>query len=245
MNGPEAPRSQMPGTKTLAVMGVLLVLAALYLTIWWPFQQRVALVRDLDGLRGNVITERRGPEWLWNLTGYYHRYGLAVNPRFGILDRVVTIDFDGHLVDHQAARNMIPQMEILTDLEELSLDYGVATDDCLVQVSRLKSIKKLNLSHSRVSGRGFGRLKQMPNLETVNVSYSPVRDQALEHLKVVPKLRWVRMWGCRHLTPAGVADFERARPDVELGGATIEVGFGPKRSEKNSNTTGEMILEFR
>ena len=103
-------------------------------------------------------------------------------------------------------------------LETLELSYAPVTDDGMPYVGKLKSLKRLDLAHTRVGGRGFHRLARLEQLEFLNLTYSPVRDQALSSIKGIQGLRGVSVYGCRYLTPGGVAAFQQAAPNCRLVG---------------------------
>jgi len=216
MNDTAQKTRWIPGTKTFLLIALILTIAAIYLTLIWPFQRRVALIRDLESIRGDVSVDRRGPDWVRDWTGYYHHNNISGNPSIGYLDKVIEVRLDGLLMKREQVAPLLPRLSVFQSLETLRLNYQLATDDDLVAISEIKSLKHLDLAHNRVSGRGFGRLEQMPNLEIVNMTYCPVRDVALEHLRAISKLNSVSLYACRHLTPEGVAQFEADRPDVKL-----------------------------
>jgi len=110
------------------------------------------------------------------------------------------------------------RLPVIASLETLDLSYSSVTDDGMPYIGRLKSLKSLNLGHTRVNGRGFHRLARLEHLEVLNLTLTPIRDEALSSTKGIEGLRYVSVFGCRHLTPEGVAAFQQEAPKCELFG---------------------------
>jgi hypothetical protein len=116
------------------------------------------------------------------------------------------------------------------------------TDKGLYHLRKLPHLQALYLNKTAVTGVG---LSYIPNLELLNLGNCPVTDAGIEKITSLKKLRWLSLDGtlvtdagllklihiptlevvdlvnCQHVTPEGIAQLQRQRPDL-----WIITGFG-------------------
>lgn len=203
----------------LLVVTALVCLFGVYLSVWAPFQRRMAVLREIERMHGQYRLEKRGPAWLRPVTGYQRIHGITGNPRIGMFDRVVDVRLSYARRDQsKVTDDFLEKLQVFPHLRELDLRYTKVSDDGIKHIGKLTSLRKLDLGHVRVNGRGFGHLASLRRLETLILSYTPIRDHALEHLKTIRSLRRVSLHACRHLSFEGVEQFQKDRPGCQLYG---------------------------
>ena len=67
-----------------------------------------------------------------------------------------------------------------------------------------------------VTDAGLSVLAELPHLESLDLEWSRVTDDGLVFIAAAASLRWVDLGFCPGVSPTGVADLRRLRPDLEI-----------------------------
>jgi hypothetical protein len=88
------------------------------------------------------------------------------------------------------------------------------TDDGVARLARMPLLENLSLGATAVSDRGVAAIAELPKLDVINLSETKVSDLGLNRL--LRRGRLTRVWAsnCQSLSPAAVAAFQQAAPDV-------------------------------
>ena len=111
---------------------------------------------------------------------------------------------------------LIRDLKASSSLKRLDLSYTNVTDDWMPAISEFNQLERLDLNHVRISGRGFHQLLKLAQLERIDLAFCPVRGQHLDELVKLKSLNNLNLYGCSHLAPDDVQNFELARPDVRV-----------------------------
>ena len=133
----------------------------------------------------------------------------------------------------RAVDDDIRRLEVFPDLQALTLqdcmisDQGVSklgafrkllslnlagtriTDEGLSQIDHLTQLSMLNIADTGVRGPGLRRLLRLSNLSYLDLSHLKVDDAALETLTGLPNLQELRLIGCSQITDACGATLAR------------------------------------
>lgn len=107
-----------------------------------------------------------------------------------------------------------------------------ANDDVMTRVEGLTQLEMLdlavNLNSQEPTDAGFAKLKSLLRLRRLECSHVPISDEGLEHIAAITSLKEFRFDQSR-ITPAGLAKFRAARPDVEIGSDIVETDYAAER----------------
>ncbi len=147
MNEPKR-RFPIPHPGVLLVVALVLVVIAVGLSVWVPYQREQAAVREIRRLGGSVSTQRGGPEWLRGLVG--DRWMVSFGSVWYVSFEPGTSISDDEL----------KHLSGLTKLQWLSLDGTLISDAELKHLSRLTKLKTLRLEGTQVTNEGVESLQQ-------------------------------------------------------------------------------------
>ena len=74
---------------------------------------------------------------------------------------------------------------------------------------------------TRVTDVGLACLARLSNLQCLDLEWSGVTDAGLPSIAAVRTLRWVDLGFCDGVTPQGLAEPRRVRPDLEIVGEAV------------------------
>jgi hypothetical protein len=231
-----SPRGRfVPRLWTLVLVAVLLGVSALYLTVWRPYSERVAILTDFNGTRAWASdVEKRGPDWLRTATTRRWLHGVDEEVSIGLLDDVhgLALSFSG------ADDPYLRRLHVFRQLTELHIDHAHVTDAGLQHLVRHQSLEVLNLSHNRIYGTGFEALRALPHLKSLDLAYTPIHDRQLEVLTTFPELKRVGVHACRHLSPAFVDRVVAERPGWLDGLETLQWSWEDEAQKRAAGDDG-------
>ncbi len=218
-DGPRCRFSRLPPVWLMTVMATLLTSVAVMLPVWLPWQQRLAVVLEIESMQGRCTIREQGPDWLRSWFGHpYH--GFLGNSCIGPCDEIIEVNLSRGNRFSRSPGEITPQLlsrlRVFDKLASLNVSYSTVTDDWMPTVSRFSSREELDLSHCRVSGRGFGSLRRLTGLERIHLTTCPMGDAHLEDLARIPSLKYVGLVYCSRLTTEGVKQFLTSRPDLQV-----------------------------
>lgn len=108
----------------------------------------------------------------------------------------------------------------LEHLEELDLSGVSLAEPGYGPLASLTRLARLNLYTSDIDDAGVAHLARLPNLKWLDIGYTPVSDEGLLALASVASLEELvcnsMSLSPTHITPEGLARFEKLRPDVKI-----------------------------
>jgi hypothetical protein len=191
-------------------------------------------------------TEPAGPEWLraWLGEEYFRRVqgvalvsenftdeGLSILASLGDLK---VLRFHSSQVTDEG----ISKLRACEQLESLEIRWAEITDAAMADIATLRNLQELRLENTRITDAGLDHLVNMPRLSDLMIGnlaphgadalpeavqserYSaPLTDTGLEAIAKIPSLTSLSLMWCRE-TPAGLAKFSEARPNVKTYGGS-------------------------
>ncbi|MBP9224730.1 MAG: hypothetical protein KBF76_12730 [Verrucomicrobiales bacterium] len=100
-------------------------------------------------------------------------------------------------------------------LEEFQIDSVNFTSGSFARISELRSLRHISINVNKFPDTDFRDLATSRSLETIVFVNTTVSDASLLHLAEAKKLKTVSGTG-KSTTPAGLAAFRKARPDVRI-----------------------------
>lgn len=91
------------------------------------------------------------------------------------------------------------------------------TDADPAQFALLPSLERLSIYDTPMTDVGMAGIALCKHLTSFAISNTPITDAALPHLKGLKSLRKLQCGKSTQVTDAGLADFKKMRPDVEVG----------------------------
>ncbi len=132
----------------------------------------------------------------------------------------------------------IAKLSTCQELEALEIRWARITDAAMPHIGTLKNLKELRLDNTRVTDAGLKHLRNLLQLSDLMIGnyaphgadalseavqqtrYSaPFTDAGLEAIARIPSLTSLSLTWCRE-TPAGLAKFLEARPNVKTYGGS-------------------------
>jgi hypothetical protein len=112
----------------------------------------------------------------------------------------------------------IKHLQALQSLTSLGLGWTKDVDDAAMpDIAKLAKLEVLVLSGTKVTDAGLKQLTAMKQLKEIRLSAMPqITDTGLINLKPFPSLRTVIVNKKTGVTPEGIAEFRRLRPDCEV-----------------------------
>jgi len=159
----------LPRPLWIGLVTAVLVVVAVGLQFGVPIYRQQLALREIERLRGRVVTREGGPAWLRQLVG-----DTWMTP----FDRVVRVDLEHrHVQDSDLA-----SLRWLSDLEVLILARTEITDDGLKHICHLQHLKRLDLRVTEITDHGLAILQQLPAIEGLDVGYTWVTKSAVAAL---------------------------------------------------------------
>ncbi len=110
---------------------------------------------------------------------------------------------------------------------------GPGNDETVRRLSRLTQLERLDLAvdleSKQITDDGLASLKSLVRLEFLNCEHLVISDAALEHIAAITSLKEFRFRNTQ-FTPAGLAKFKAARPDVRVEGDVAALDPAAERS---------------
>jgi Leucine-rich repeat (LRR) protein len=187
-------RFRLPHWGWFLLAMVLLVVAAVGLSIWLPYHREQQVVQRIQTIESWwdtgerdywYETETGGPEWLRQLAGKERM------KEFKVFERVVFVRLEGAAIP----AGEIGQLSGLTNLDYLNLVNTAVTDAGLAHLSKLPKLRELFLDGTAITDVGLDHLSGCTNLERLGISETAVTDAGLAHLSRLPKLQEVFLDG--------------------------------------------------
>jgi hypothetical protein len=104
-----------------------------------------------------------------------------------------------------------------TPLEDLSLLDNQATSVGLAHAAKIATLKKLDASHApTVTDESMLLVAKLPALEEFKLGSAKITDAGLQALAESKSLKKLSLSGLKNITPAGVEQLRKARPDLVI-----------------------------
>ena len=137
-------RFPIPKPGLMLAVGFVLVVIAVGLSVWMPYQWEQVAVREIERLGGSVGSVRGGPDWLRGM-------GMVA------LDRVVAVHLRGVT---SIGNDDLKHLSGFDSLESLWLDDTQISDAGLKHLSGLANLNYLSLKGTQVTDEGVESLKK-------------------------------------------------------------------------------------
>lgn len=121
----------------------------------------------------------------------------------------------------------------LTQLTHLALCRCQIDDESLLHLMRLDKLEYLDLQGTRITDAGVDALRQFGSLHSLELHYCDISDAGLAHLGEMKSLRYVGLSHVMFATEEGVAQLEKAKPEIEVNGRPVPTP-APPESEPES-----------
>jgi hypothetical protein len=197
---------RIPRVGSFVLFAVLLVLAGLAITVWFPAHRQKRAVEGFVQNHGYVVyapgfevsqynTARpEGPEWLWSI----------VDPN--LVYNVTTVRFDSTWHPQLRGDVLMPIVGDFTAAETVSI-YGVElTNKDLRHLQNLPRLRQLYLSQTKLAEGELNELREL-ELEWLCLSRTWVDDESLRSLSDMTKLEYLDLTRTR-VTDAGLVHLE-------------------------------------
>ena len=102
-------------------------------------------------------------------------------------------------------------------LEDLALLDNQATPVGLAHAAKIATLRRLDVSHApTVNDDSMPLVAQMPKLEELKLGSAQITDAGLQSLASSKSLKKLSLSGLRNVTPAGVEQLRKARPELVI-----------------------------
>jgi hypothetical protein len=227
---PYPPPSQfsirLPRLRWIGLAAVILLGAAVGLSIGVPMYRRVAVIREIERLGGEVEIEPFGPLPLARWIARHRLIGLG---------KVSGVWLTGEQFDDEAPG----LLRIFGGLDELVIDAPNMTDVGLLRISRMQAPRHLSIGGPNIGNAAIAHLASLTGLKSLWVASDNLTDEgmpalcrltALEHLWVeslevtgaglqalapLTNLTELQLVGTR-VTPREVDRFRSAHPKMQV-----------------------------
>lgn len=126
------------------------------------------------------------------------------------------------LGDHCLTDASLKHLTGLQKLTHLNLCWpdqkhgGKISDAGLEEVAKLTSLETLDLRATQITDAGLAKLLELPKLKTLELANTAITDAGLLSLQKLKSLSKVSVFNCKQVTPQGIANFKKARPDCQV-----------------------------
>jgi hypothetical protein len=132
------------------------------------------------------------------------------------------------VLQHWGAKNLkgstLGSLMALKSLTTLGLTDTSVNDEGLAQIAGMPQLLTLDLGQTRITDACLPTLKSLPKLESLQIYQTELTDTALLELAAIPTLKRLGTKASGYsdwkpgvtFTEAGIAAFEKLRPDVEV-----------------------------
>ena len=183
-------RLSLPSVRVIIVLTLVLVVAAVYVTIWLPSQYQISTINLIEGIGGRVSIERVGPDWLRTFLGSDSMKGF---------DRVVGVV----LTDTQADDALFERITRFRSLEFIWAGNTRITDVGLQYLADLTTLYQLELDGTLITSDGTKNLSGLTNLEVLGLFDVSLSDECLQSFSQMRKLSYLILSGSE-ITDEGV-----------------------------------------
>jgi uncharacterized membrane protein len=174
MSEPKSRR--IPKPFWFAIPAVLMLVLAVFLAVWLPYQREQVAVLEIERLGWTTSTRWDGPEWMRSGPGWIQEI-----IEFGWLswfNRVYRVRLPETATSNQGLKHLSD----LSNLESLYLDNARVSDDGLKYLSNLSNLHNLSLTNTQVSDEGLKHLTGLTELECLYIENTQISDEGLKHL---------------------------------------------------------------
>lgn len=184
----------------------------------------LAALRDLTKLREVHLGSRgitdRGLAQLANLTDLQELYLEAPITGSGFvhlrgMKKLKTLQVHGCAVTDKS----LVHLQALPTLGRLDIVSRALTDKGIEQLQGLPALAELAIGGPSLTDAGLVHLRQLEKLTHLVLYGDTFTDGGLVHLQRLQRLQSLTLFSCKKLTNEGIADLEKARPEL------IIVGF--------------------
>jgi Leucine-rich repeat (LRR) protein len=198
---PDSP-SRLPHWGWLLLATVLLVIAAVGLSIWVPYQREQALVAQIARWGGASIVEPGGPVWLRKRLG---------DERMKRFVRVSQVHLNSSSINDEemAYFNRLPRIDLLNLTRTSVGDAGIAN------VRGLKTLTHLWLGDTQITDAGVVHIAGLTGLTDVSLEGTNVSDASIPHLSKLINLTWLNLYRTR-ITEEGLQTLCKALPACKI-----------------------------
>jgi Leucine Rich Repeat (LRR) protein len=158
--------------------------------------------------------------------------------KIAVLDQLRTLE----LLNNRITDEGLLSLAGLERLEYLELKSTKISDDGLKHLRRMSHLRELRLSFNRITGVGLRELADLPSLErlyldetqvddasaailsrlshlqTLDLDGTRLTDAGLQSLARLKNLRWIAVNRVHGVTEEGIAELERALPELNFDG---------------------------
>jgi hypothetical protein len=168
-------RFRLPHWGWCLLATVVLVVAAIGLSIWLPWHREQQVIQMIEGKGGSVFeTTTRGPDWLQRPIGSDRLKAVKV------FERVISVQLSRSTITDS---NLV-RLRHLKSLRNLYLDNTAVTDAGLPQLSGLPTLQILSLVHTQVTDAGLPNFTGMSNLRKLYLDGTWVTETSIQRLRV-------------------------------------------------------------
>lgn len=149
---------QSPNRRALwpwVMSGIVLMLAALGLSFWWPMHRAGIVIEFLEGNHGYYQAQYNHPEWTNFFLGKR-----TFHPWFDEIDQINTNSARGN-------ESFLKNLSSIRGLKELDLHLKSGSESSTESLSKLDQLEKLRLwgNHSNIPSQSFVGLKNLKFLQ--------------------------------------------------------------------------------
>lgn len=120
---------------------------------------------------------------------------LGTRVRFNDRGRVNRVDLSGTLVTARQFRNLMKQLQGMTELRSLNLSSTSMRGSVLTHVAGLSSLRALNLTHTGLTNGGMAHLAKLEQLQFLAIPYTDVSN--INKLRSLRELRVLILGGTK------------------------------------------------
>ncbi|TWU09513.1 Leucine Rich repeats (2 copies) [Symmachiella macrocystis] len=193
------PKTRLPRTWTIVLLGVVLLVGGGALMVWLPYHRNQTAIAEVERLGGYTESVIVRPAWIPNVVD---------DEDLWLFERVIVVDLTASQVSYVG----LEHLRGLTNLEELWMDRTQVTDVGLEYVRRLNNLRTLSLIDTQVSDAGLEHISQLISLRTLTLDNTQISDAGLEHLLQLTNLKVLWLDGTQ-VTDAGTEKLRKALPD--------------------------------
>ncbi len=163
-------KSRLPGTGTLLLIAVVLLIGGCVLSVWLPYRRNQTAMVAIKDLEGTVESQFVYPAWFPEALKTKH---------WAAFERVTSVD----LTITPISDADLGQLQGLAELEYLSLDYNEIGDAGMEHLYGLTNLEYLSLDGTQVSDMGIEHLKGLTQLKTLWLKNTQVTKTGVEKLQ--------------------------------------------------------------
>ncbi|MDB5343625.1 MAG: F-box/LRR-repeat protein 20 [Schlesneria sp.] len=156
-------------TVGLLIGGVLFTLMYCFILICASYNRERDIARKIEAMGGIATLQFRGPTWLSQYVQYF-------TPMMKTISRV---ELEWKVITPE----LVNDIDALSNLETLNLNYAEIDDEGLKSISTLRRLKQLELDATQVSDSGLEHLSGLSNLTFLSIRFTPTTQEARKKLQ--------------------------------------------------------------